>query len=83
MLRSGTCLGTRRRLGFFLDNDLGEVDTARVRLHLSACRHCRDARRRLEATLSDLHLLAASPPPPARSVVNRVMALIRIESPPK
>lgn len=84
MLRSGTCLGTRRRLNSFLDRDLEESDAARVSLHLAACRRCRDVWSRLQATLSDLHLLAAlpppPPPPPTRSVVNRVIAVVRVES---
>lgn len=53
-----TCQETGDRLSEYLDEELDEVDRARVALHLAACPRCAAAARALAETIRAIHRAA-------------------------
>lgn len=53
-----TCQEVGDRLSEYLDGELGELDQARLDLHLAACPRCEAAARGLAATIRAVHRLA-------------------------
>lgn len=72
MIRHGTCVGTRRRLGDLCDGELDERHERRVQRHLAGCGRCCRAHERLRATIVDLSILRDRAVADAESVRDRV-----------